>query len=141
MAKDDWSDLSDCFYEMAGDTVQEAKKDIVRSFMHNVAQPLTASGYAPVDTGNWIANNVVVYNTPNDEENDSRDEDGLMTTLRADYKVEQSKPFQTVAVQNNTEYNLEVEYTGWTNKSGTVTTTPPYRPYRTAFEKLRDSIK
>ena len=141
MAKDDWSDLSDSFYKMAEDAVQETKKDIVRSFIHNVAQPLTASGYAPVDTGNWIANNVVVYNAPNNEENDSTDEDGTMTILSAYYKVEQSKPFQAVAVQNNTEYNLEVEYTGWTNKSGTATTTPPYRPYRIAFEILRGSIK
>jgi len=138
---DGWDYLDEVVTDMIEDEVQESKKRIVKTFMNAAIMPPVNDGFAPVDTGNWIANNVVVYNKPNSESNDLTDKEGISTMIKAFYKVEQSKPFQTVVVQNNTEYNNEVEYSGWYNKGGTVMTTAPYRPYRIALEILRGKLE
>lgn len=148
MPKDDWSDLSECFMEMAEEEVQRTKLAIVKTFAEGVARPIKNNGRAPVLTGNWLANNELVYNKPNNNTNSEFDKEGVSATNEIIRKTKLSKPFQTVVIQNNSEYNTQVEYTGWSygwNKKGskledTPQSTPPYRPYRKSYEELRAKL-
>lgn len=134
MPKDDWSDLRETFRDMAEEETQRVKLAVVKTFANSVATPVEDGGLAPVDTGNWLANNMLVYGRVNKQSNYDEDPEGISTKMKIYALAEQSKPFNIVAIQNNSEYNDEVEYSGWAK-------TPAYRPYRTAWEELKAKLK
>lgn len=134
MAKDDWSDLRSVFSDMAQEETKRVKQAVVNTFSEQITTPVDDGGLAPVDTGNWLANNIATESRPTRATNDDLDPDGFDTLSGISYVAYNSKPYNQVIIQNNSDYNDEVEYSGWQK-------TPAYRPYRTAFEILKGKLE
>lgn len=133
MPKDDWSDLKECFMDMAEEENKRIKLEAVKIFSEGITTPVEDGGLAPVDTGNWLANNMLVTGRPNKETNNDTDKNGMFTRSELIIRAEHVKPFNMITIQNNSDYNNEVEYSGWSK-------TPAYRPYRTAYEELKAKL-
>lgn len=134
MAKDDWSDLRSVFAEMAEEEVSRVKREVVFTFAEPLTTPFKDNGLAPVKTGNWLANNIATVSHATTKTNDVEDKDGIETLGKIIDVTYNAKPYHQVIIQNNSDYNDEVEYSGWDMTS-------PYRPYRTAWSILKGKLE
>lgn len=135
---DDWSDLAETWEDMAEKETKRVKQEVAQVFSEAVTKPwptyrMMSDGIAPVDTGNWLANTIASVGRPDNTTNTNVDEDGFNTMSKILYKTYSSPTYSKVFIQNNSEYNQEVEYTGWR-------VTKPYRPWRTSYSILLSEL-
>lgn len=134
MPDDDWKDLADTFDSMAKEEVKFVKQVAVEVFAQEITQPFVKGGNSPVDTGNWMANNIASSGKPTDATNKRTDETGAHTLNKIINLANRSAAYKPFYIQNNTSYNDEIEYKGWAMTS-------PYRPYRTAGFVLDNTME
>lgn len=83
----------------------------------------SVSSYAPVSSdkpewktaksGNLLGNTIVTINVPTDDTNDVVDPQRYKAQMSGLAVLKRAKGFETVYVQNNTEYNIQAEHEGW----------------------------
>ena len=126
----DWSDLREEWLDMCKEETHRVRASAARVFANGVARPDDEGGFAPVDTGNWIANNIASEGKPSKEVNERLDKTGSETVFAIMEEVIHTRnPYQKFYIQNNSHYNDEVEYTGWAK-------TDPYMPYTRSYARL-----
>lgn len=132
--KDDWSDLAKSWDEIAKDEVRTVKQIAIEVFTQEITVPFWKGGNSPIKTGNWMANNIATSGSPTNRTTKAEDETGAQTLAKILKVADKAATYSPFYIQNNTEYNNEIEYVGWANTS-------PYRPYRTAGSVLDNVVE
>lgn len=125
----DWLDLAKTWDEIADEEVRSTKQVAIEVFAQEITVPFWKGGNSPIKTGNWMANNIASSNSPKTNTIKAVDETGSKTLSKILNVAKNSATYSKFYIQNNTEYNQEIEYVGWAKTS-------PYRPYRTANNVL-----
>lgn len=102
-----WLDLDDCIEEMAEEMIVEAKKVGASTALYSLTEK------APVLSGNLMANTIVTVNAPTFNTNSLTDKSGLQTFKAGMAAVNHAKAYDQIYIQNNTEYNYQIEFLGY----------------------------
>lgn len=125
-----WSNLEEDFANLCETYIKEVKDAAVEIAIDSLTTPFMNNGLAPVKTGNWLANNLGTVNTYTNAYNNIKDTTGTDTKdkLLSSYRSSKSV-YDTFTIQNNTEYNSQVEYKGWAVRE-------PYQPYFYTYQRI-----
>lgn len=102
--------------------IEEVKTDLVRlqkTIALEMIGDITAN--SPIDTGNYMANNIVSLGAPDFTVNTALDIWGTATRLAAKSKLVGLKPFGIVYIQNNSPYGEKLEFGGYNGPTVKVT--------------------
>lgn len=118
-----WSDLEDDVEKLCEEMVNDVKTEASQVMLRSV------STFAPILTGNLLGNTIVSINTPDNSVNNIDDKEANIAYHNGMSKVNSSKPYDKIYIQNNTEYNIQAEFLGWAN-------TPPYGYFEISTENV-----
>lgn len=102
-----WKGLDKDIMNLAKEMTQEAK------VVYGEAVLDAMSERVPVLTGNLWANTIVSVNAPDYTTNKKLDPSRFTTYLNGVSKLKSSSPFDTIYIQNNTDYNYLIEFEGY----------------------------
>ena len=102
-----WSNALDLFADQVEEDLVEHQKQIITDLIDEI------TARAPIDSGQYMANNIVSIGSP--DYSVKRDFDVLGTATRGTAKAALSslKPFSLVYVQNNVVYGEIIEFGGY----------------------------
>lgn len=138
-----WDDLEEWVEEEIESLVKEVKTEAGDVFLTSVTSPTNFNvgtegygmgGNTPVRTGNLMANTEVGVNSPPDGTNKSVDESGIDTYRRGVATVKSAGAWSNIYFVNNTPYNIQAEFTGWSK-------TKPYRYWLLSYNDMMEAIK
>ncbi|MCS4284412.1 hypothetical protein M2396_002708 [Pseudomonas sp. BIGb0278] len=100
----------------------QVEKDLVEMQRHIVIELVgEIISNAPVDSGAYMANNIVTIGSPSYDISQAVDISGQPTFAAATSALSDLKPFSTVYVQNNEPYGELLEFGGYNGPSEKVT--------------------
>lgn len=133
----DMRELRPAITKIAKDFVVEARYQAVYAMLDGV------STYAPVSSdkpewktalsGNLLGNTMVTIGAPTEATNDTVDPLRTKALFNGISVLKKAKGFETVWVQNNTEYNLQAEHEGWFF-------TPAYHYWDKSFNEVENAM-
>lgn len=130
-----WGDLGKDILDLSEKITKEAKADAAESVLDNITSRLSKKEYhtgkTPVDSGNLLANTIVTVGSPTSATNDDTDTTGATTYLNGVTQIKRAGVWDTIYIQNNTDYNWYAEFEGWEYTNVRV---PAYHYFRTAIE-------
>jgi len=106
-----WNDLEKDIMKMAEDMTSDARNIYGEAVLDAMSERV------PVLTGNLWANTIVSVNSPDYSENSKKDPARFSTYIEGVSKLKSAMPFDTVYIQNNTEYNYLIEFDGYSRKA------------------------
>lgn len=112
-----WSVSPLLFIDQIEKDFVELQKSIVMDFVNEV------TAKTPIDSGNYMANNIVSIGAPDYSVNTTLDILGAATRGAARAALANLKPFSTVFVQNNSDYGSVIEFGGYNGPTIKVTAT------------------
>ncbi|CAG8863150.1 hypothetical protein PS627_00086 [Pseudomonas fluorescens] len=103
------------------DQIEQDLVEMQKTIVMDLVNEITAN--APIDSGNYMANNIVSIGAPDYSVNNTLDILGTATRGAASARLANLKPFSTVFVQNNSEYGEVIEFGGYNGPTMKVTAT------------------
>ncbi|MFJ3486577.1 HK97 gp10 family phage protein [Pseudomonas sp. NPDC090202] len=110
-----WSNPPGLFADQVENDLVEHQKQIVIDLVDEI------TSNAPIDTGQYMANNIVSIGSPDYSVRNDYDTLGTATRGTAKAALSSLKPFSLVYIQNNVDYGETIEFGGYNGPSLKVT--------------------
>lgn len=135
-----WSKSLDLFADQIEEDLVEHQKQIVVDLMDEI------TSRAPIDSGQYMANNIVSIGSPDYGVNHNLDTLGTVTRGTAKAALTSLKPFSLVFIQNNVVYGEVIEFGGYSGPTLKVTESgysrmAPKGVYGLSFIAVTEALK
>jgi hypothetical protein len=135
-----WSKALDLFADQVEEDLVTHQKQIVVDLMDEI------TSRAPIDSGQYMANNVVSIGSPDYSVTGNLDRLGTATRGSAAAKLSALKPYSLVYIQNNTIYGSLIEFGGYNGPSikvneGGYSRMAPKGVYGLSFLSVTEALK